>query len=259
MCGRFSLGFPVPVVAEEFEVERVDCTLTPSYNIAPTQPVMAVVQWEGAQAGAGKADEGLVGGGPEQRPGGRVLTTLRWGLVPSWAKDPSIGARLINARAESAADKPSFRSAFRSRHCLIPASGFYEWRKARAGAGGARRAGGAKQPYHIGLAGKGLFGLAGLFESWLGPEGDELRTCTILTTAPNELIEPIHDRMPVIVASENRELWLDPAVQDPKALEPILVPYPAHEMEAYPVSKRVNSPTNQGAGLARPLVGLDLG
>lgn len=247
MCGRFSLGFPVPVVAEEFEVEQADCTLEPSYNIAPTQLVAAVMQRDGAQAGAEGAGETLAGDG--SGPGKRVLTTLRWGLVPSWARDPAIGSKLINARAETAAEKPSFRSAFRSRRCLLPASGFYEWRKGPMG----------KQPHHIGMVGKGIFGLAGLHESWRGPEGETLRTCTILTTAPNELMAPIHDRMPVIIPRAGWELWLDPAVTDPQVLRPLLTSYPAGQMEAYPVSKRVNSPANQGAGLAKPLAGLDLG
>jgi len=214
--------------------------LEPSYNIAPTQRVMAVL--EQPQAGVRQKSN-------TPSPSGRVLTALQWGLVPAWAKDPSIGAKLINARGESLGEKPSFHSAFRDRRCLIPASGFYEWRKGPMG----------KQPMYAGLRSKQLFAMAGLYESWTGPGGQELRTCTIITTTPNQLLKPIHDRMPVIIPPEKRALWLDATIQDPETLEPLLALFPAKAMEAYPVSKRVNSPSNTGAELARPLAGLDLG
>ena len=160
------------------------------------------------------------------------MVFLHWGLVPSWADDPKIGNRMINARAETAADKPSFRTAMRRRRCLIVADGFYEWETV------AKR----RQPMFIHMRDGRPFAFAGLWESWEGADHSALESCTILTTSANELVRPIHDRMPAIIAPADYAQWLDPAVQQADAVLPLLHPFPAEEMEAYPVSPRVNSP-----------------
>ena len=188
--------------------------LTPRYNIAPTQEVAAVRQGEQ----------------------GRELSMLKWGLVPSWAKDPGIGARMINARAESVADKPSFRSAFKRRRCLILADGFYEWKKT-----GAR----TKQPYYIFLRDRQPFAFAGLWEHWKGPDGGEMPSCTIITTGANELLSELHDRMPVILGEEEYDRWLDPKFDDAETLKSLLGPYAALDMTCYPVSTIVNNARNE--------------
>ena len=216
MCGRFTLATPVDQLAKQFQLAGT-AELAPRYNIAPTQQVAAV-----------RAGED-----------GRELAMLRWGLVPGWAKDLSMGAKLINARSETAAEKPAFRTAMRQRRCIIPADGFYEW---QAQAGG-------KQPFHIRLADQRPFGLAGLWERWKNPEGEWIQTCTILTTSANSLMQQLHDRMPVILPPERYELWLDPTLQDTAPLQELLVPYPAEEMVAVPVSKAVNKVGNEGPAL----------
>ncbi len=221
MCGRFTLAAPAEQVATQFQLPETPA-LRPRYNIAPTQEVAAV-----------RATEG-----------GRELAMLRWGLVPSWAKDPSIGARMINARAETAAEKPAFRTALRQRRCLIPADGFYEWQAREGG----------KQPFHIRLADGGLFALAGLYEHWKAPDGSWLSTCTILTTEANELMRPLHDRMPVIIAPEHYALWLAPGLRDVGPLQELLAPFPADQMAATPVSKAVNRVANDGPELLAPAV-----
>jgi putative SOS response-associated peptidase YedK len=214
MCGRYTLSTPVGKLAEEFDLSGSLPDLQSSYNVAPTQEVPAVV--------AGN--------------GGRRLEMLRWGLIPSWADDPGIGSRMINARSETVAEKPSFRRAFKERRCLIPADGFYEWQKTN----------GSKQPYYFRMKDGRPFAFAGLWESWAGD--GEIRSCTILTTDANHLVGEIHQRMPVILPSEYYELWLEPAVREPDQLLPLLNPYPTDEMEAYPVSRRVNSPSNDDPG-----------
>ena len=211
MCGRYTLSAPAGDLAQLFGVSEEDLPLQPRYNVAPTQEVAAVL-----------ADGG-----------GRRLEMLRWGLIPSWAKDPGIGARMINARAETVPEKPSFRKAFKERRCLIPADGFYEWQKTNGG----------KQPFYIRMQDGSPFAFAGLWETWNGDEG-ELRTCTIITTAPNELTGEIHNRMPVILDPEDHDLWLDPDFDQKDPLAELLRPYPADLMEAYPVSRLVNSPRN---------------
>jgi putative SOS response-associated peptidase YedK len=218
MCGRFTLFDATPVLSREFGVPiRFD--IAPHYNIAPSQKVAVV----------------------RNRPddGGRELALLRWGLVPSWAKDPSIGARMINARAETAHEKPAFRNAFRSRRCLVPASGFYEWRKQ----------GPVKQPYHISLLERRVMAMAGLWDRWKGEEGSPIESCTILTTDANELIAPLHDRMPVIISPENYDSWLNPSIRDPAAPAPLLAPCPPEKLIAHPVSRRVNDPSVDDASL----------
>jgi putative SOS response-associated peptidase YedK len=218
MCGRFTLRSSSTKVAETFGLSEAPL-FEPRYNIAPTQPVAAV----------------------RATPEGRQLASLRWGLIPSWADDPSIGYRMINARSETVATKPSFRSAFKNRRCLIPADGYYEWQKTD----------GKKQPYLIGMRDGTPFAFAGLWEHW--ERGQEpIESCTILTTAANDLTGPIHDRMPVILDPKDFDLWLDPQVQDPKALEPFLRPHVAETMMAYQVSTLVNNPRNEDPRCVEP-------
>jgi putative SOS response-associated peptidase YedK len=221
MCGRFTLSQPVEAIASIFQLKEVP-NLEPRYNIAPTQLVPTVLQTF-TQSDAGGKDKVL-----------RQFQLLRWGLIPSWAKDPAMGAKLINARAETVAEKPSFRSAFRHRRCLVIADGFYEWRRQE----------GKKQPFYFRLQNGQPFAFAGLWERWQDPKGEAIASCTILTTAANELLQPIHDRMPVILDSKDYDLWLDPAVQKPEQLQQLLQPYPSEVMLSYPVSTKVNNPAN---------------
>lgn len=223
MCGRYTLTVDAALLAELFELEPLT-ELAPRYNIAPTQTVPIVRR----------------GGG-----GDREWARVRWGLIPSWAKDATIGNRLINARAETAADKPSFRSAFRHRRCLIPADGFFEWAKVDGG----------KQPHHIRFADRRPFAFAGLWESWSPPDGDRVESCTILTTGPNELVAGLHDRMPVILPSERHADWIGGGPLGPDAAEAMLVPHPADDMEAVPVSTYVNSPRNDDPRCLEPVGG----
>ncbi|MCG8348455.1 MAG: SOS response-associated peptidase [Chloroflexales bacterium] len=219
MCGRYSLQASGAAVAEQFQLIEVP-ELTPRYNIAPTQPVAVV------RASAN----------------GNTLHMLRWGLIPSWSKDSSASARMINARSETAAEKPSFRAAFKQRRCLIPANGFFEWQ------GKGRQ----KQPFYFQLDDSQLFAFAGLWEGWKGPDG-LVETCTILTTSANDLLQPIHDRMPVIIDPANYGLWLDSSLHDPDPLQDLFQPYPAAAMRAYPVSTVVNKPANETPQCIAPL------
>jgi putative SOS response-associated peptidase YedK len=189
----------------------------PRYNIAPAQEVLAV----------------------HESPDGREMTLYKWGLVPSWAKDASIGAKLINARSETVTEKPSFREAFKRRRCVIPADGFYEW----------QRAGGRKQPFFFRMRDERPFGFAGLWERWEGEGGKVINSCAILTTEANEVLRPVHDRMPVILHPDDYELWLGAEARELGLVKEMLRPYPAGEMVGYPVGWGVNSPSNQGAGL----------
>jgi putative SOS response-associated peptidase YedK len=224
MCGRFTLRTAASAIAEQFELLGVP-EFGARFNIAPTQPVPVIRMQQ------------------ERTPQRRELVWLRWGLVPSWAKDPAIGNRLINARAESAAEKPAFRAAMRRRRCLIVADGFYEW----------QRAGRSKQPYLIRLRGDWPFAFAGLWEAWEAPDHAALETCTILTTAANDLVRPIHDRMPVILPASGYTTWLDPAIDDPRQLMPLLVPYASDEMEAQAVGDFVNSPAHYSPQCVEPM------
>ena len=191
--------------------------LTPSYNVAPTQEVAAILEEDGK----------------------RRLELLRWGLVPSWADDPEIGARMINARSETAPQKPSFRRAFRSKRCLIPADGFYEW----------KREPGGKQPYYFRMEDGRPFAFAGLWERW--EKGGALLSCAILTTRANSVLEGIHDRMPVILPPGSYDAWLDPDA-DKEQLIDLMSPYPGDDLETYPVSRYVNSPRNNDERCIEP-------
>jgi putative SOS response-associated peptidase YedK len=212
MCGRFTLFEADKILSREFGVSGFP-SLSPRYNIAPSQPVAAV---RSTPTGSG-----------------RELVLLRWGLIPSWSKDPAIGNRLINARAETAREKPSFRNAFRRHRCLIPASGFYEWQRQERG----------KQPYFVQMRDKRPFAFAGLWDRWENPDEGVIETCTILTTAANAVLSPIHDRMPVILPPAEYARWLDPALLNTDSLAPLLVPFPPEDTLAFPVSPRVNAPT----------------
>ncbi len=214
MCGRYTLSQQPETLAQTFALNTVP-ELEPRYNIAPTQKVAVVLQTTDTDS--------------------RQLQRLRWGLIPSWAKDLSIGAKLINARSETVAEKPSFRSAFKHRRCLIVADGFYEWQRQER----------KKQPFYFRLQDGQPFAFAGLWERWKSPEGEEITSCTILTTQANELLQPIHDRMPVILQPSYYNLWLDPHSPSPEPLQQILNPYPTDAMTAYPVSTLVNSTANE--------------
>ena len=210
MCGRFSLVVPERFFSRVFVFEDIP-EMQPDYNIPPGVDIWAVKS-------SSKTPD------PQ-------MAKLRWGLVPFWAKDPKIGYRMINARSETVAEKPAFRAAFKKRRCLIPADGFYEWKRP------------TKIPYHIHLKDREPFAMAGLWERWVSPEGDKLDSCTILTTTPNELMEELHDRMPVILSEDRMKKWLD--LEAPISdLQDLYQPFPAKEMEAYPVSTFVNSPRN---------------
>lgn len=216
MCGRFTQRQPAERIKKEFHVEETP-EVEARYNIAPTQTVLGIT-----------ADEDT-----------RQAKLFKWGLIPSWAKDPSIGSKLINARSETVTEKPSFREAFKRRRAIIPADGFYEW----------LRTGTRKQPYFFQMRDERPFGFAGLWERWKDEEGKVIESCTILTTEANELLQPVHDRMPVILHREDYDLWLDEDVRKQELLKELLRPYPASEMVSSPVRPLVNSPQNQGAGL----------
>lgn len=209
MCGRFS-AVDIVELYKQFQIENSVASLVPRYNIAPSQEIPAIIS----------------------KNNKNELMMLRWGLVPNWAKDPSIGYKIINARAETIDIKPSFRHLITSRRCLIPADGFYEWKKE----------GKIKKPYRFILRGGKPFTFAGLWDSWTNQEGKIINSCTIITTKSNALIEPIHDRMPVILTKENEKLWIDQDLKDQELLKSLLKPYPEYLMEAYEVSSVVNSP-----------------
>ena len=219
MCGRYTLRTPIDVLAEGFEIQEYPSSITPNYNVAPTQEVAGLVEEEEK----------------------RKLEMFHWGLIPSWAKDPAIGNKMINARAETVSEKPSFRSAFKKRRCLILADGFYEWQKTDDG----------KQPYHIKMEDDSPFAFAGLWEVW-DKYGEEIRSGTIITTDANDLMSEIHHRMPVILHPEDYGLWLDPDFDEKEPLTSLLKPYPSDAMEAYPVSRRVNKPANNEPSVLEP-------
>ena len=222
MCGRFALYAPHSTIHEFFDADVGALEFLPRYNIAPMQ-VTPVIR---------------------QRPNGeRVAHLLRWGLIPSWSKDETIAARLINARGESVAEKPSFRAAYKSRRCIVPASGFYEWQKIHGG----------KQPYLIRPQDDELFGFAGLWERWSRPDGEPLDTFTVITTNANEIVAPVHDRMPVILIQEDFGVWMA-MDSEPERLRSLIRPCPPERIRMYPVSRAIGSVANDSSTLIEPAV-----
>ena len=220
MCGRYTLTTSKIKIAEEFQIEDIKLRELPShYNIAPSSSVPVLVE------------------NPKL-----TIDLFRWGLIPSWAKDPTIGSRMINARKETLIEKPSFKGPLKNRRCLILADGFYEW----------KGEGTKKTPYYIRMKSQKPFGFAGLWSHWLDPKGNEIYSCTIITGEPNELIRPIHNRMPMILAKEKRNRWLDSSNHDSSDLLSLLETYPTDEMEAYVVSRTVNSPSNNSPECIQP-------
>ena len=217
MCGRFTLTIDPADLQMQLDLKEVSAQLQPRYNIAPTQPVAVVTS----------ATD-------------RRVEIFQWGLIPSWSKDPAMASRMINARAETIHEKPAYRGPFARRRCLVLANGFYEWKQLAKG----------KQPHYISLASGGPFAFAGLWDHWTSPEGDERRTCTIITCEPNELMAQLHNRMPVILDKDVMWDWLNPAAT-PVELKAMLVPY-AKAMKAYPVSRLVNTPENDTAECLKP-------
>ncbi len=203
MCGRFILITDLSVIASDFNVQEVSLSFSPSRDVRPGQHIPAVLHVDGRN----------------------IMASYVWGLIPFWAKDPSLGAKLINARAETVAQKPSFKNAFAKRRCLIPADGFYEWKKE----------GNKKIPYSFYMKSGQPFVFAGLYETWIAPDKKQVNTCTIITTEANRLVSPIHDRMPVIVPMDKTAVWLSPAGKEPSGLSDILKPYPPELMECRPV------------------------
>jgi len=227
MCGRFSLATSAQQVAEHFGLAEVP-ELSPRYNIAPTSSV-AVVRGPGGGAAP-------------------ILEFRHWGLIPSWAKDPGIGARMINARVETAAEKPSFRAAFRRRRCLVPADGFYEWKPHPK----------RRRPHHVRLAEGELIGLAGLFEAWESPEGERIESCTLLTTAANAAMSALHHRMPVIVDPADYPAWLDPDLQEPDTVLSLTGSSISDRLRFRPVDFRVNNPRNDDPLCIEPIEAAEL-
>ena len=222
MCGRYLLISPVEAMSKFFDLGGL-LNLPPRYNIAPTQDAPVV-----------RLDQ----------QGGRELILMRWGLVPLWAKDLSMGARAINARAESVAEKPAFRDAFERRRCLVPTDGFFEWEKK----------GKVRQPWRIGPVEDGLMALAGIWERWRAPAGGVVRSYAVVTTEANELVAPLHDRMPVVIPPERFSEWLDPETPQDD-LKRLLRPYPAERMKAEPISRRLNDVRNDDAACLEPFEG----
>ncbi len=225
MCGRYTL-FRLDQLLKNFPNLKFPADLHPHFNIAPTQAVLAIANNH-----------------PDR------LEFFHWGLIPSWAKDPAIGNRMINARAETLAEKPAFKTALKRRRCLIPADGFYEWRK---------DGGGGKTPMFIHLKSGEPFAFAGLWDVWHSPDGSEVPSVTIITTALNAVTKPIHDRMPAIVRAADYSRWLAPDEVEPDSLTDVFKPYPAKEMEAWPVSTRVNKPANDSRACVEKVEGTTL-
>lgn len=213
MCGRFSLATTADDLAEFFGMD-VFPEFDPHFNLSPSQPICALRQ--------------------QEKEAKREALWMRWGLIPSWAKDPGIGNRMINARSETVAEKPAFRAAFKKRRCLVPADGFYEWKSE----------GRKKQPYFIRSRKDSIMAFAGLWELWSAPDGSEVTSCAILTTQANELMAPIHHRMPVILSPKDFNTWLDTEATKPDSLKKLMMPFSAKKLEAYPVSRFVSNPSN---------------
>jgi putative SOS response-associated peptidase YedK len=223
VCGRYKLSRRKQIVEEHFDSVSGEEDWSSRYNIAPTQPIPVIRQ---------NAKEPI-----------RELSLMRWGLIPSWAKDSSGAARMINARAETASTKPAFRDALKFRRCLIPADGFYEW----------MRMGKTKQPYCFEVGEGDVFAFAGIWDCWKDPSGNWMKTCSILTTTPNTVTAPVHDRMPVILDPDAYDLWLDPGMKDVSAASDLLRPYDARHMRSYPVSTRINHVMNDDEECSAPV------
>ncbi|MGE5655557.1 MAG: SOS response-associated peptidase [Actinomycetota bacterium] len=222
MCGRFSLSVSAQTLAKFFRLPEVP-SFERRYNLTPTQSVATVVV---------------------PQPGcDRQFQWMRWGLIPSWAKDPKIGNRMINARVETVAEKPAFRNALKQRRCLVLADGFYEW----------QQQGKQKQPYYFQVNQGEPFAFAGLWETWQSPEDERIVSCTLITTVANDKVQPIHDRMPVILSPESYDAWLDPSLKEPQAVLSLLVPEPVEKMKTYPVSQGVNNPSFDRPDCIQPL------
>ena len=221
MCGRYRLSRRKHLVEEYFESVSSEEDWSPRYNIAPTQPVPVIRQ------------------NPKEPV--RELSLMKWGLIPSWAPNPSVAASMINARSETASTKPAFRDALKSRRCLIPADAFYEW----------VRKGKAKQPYCFEVNNGKLFAFAGIWDRWKDPQGGWIKTCSILTTTPNAVTSAVHDRMPVILDPDAYDLWLDPGMTNVAAASELLKPYDATSMRSYPVSTRINHVANDDEDCCR--------
>jgi len=222
MCGRFTLTVNPAELQDTFTNYTFPSKFAPRFNIAPSQPVLAI-----------------------PNDGKNTADFFTWGLIPMWAKDPSIGNRLINARGETVAEKPSFRGSFKHKRCLILADGFYEWKTV-----GNRK---TKTPYFIYMKDRKPFALAGLWDSWESSDGSSIKTCAIITTSPNELMRSLHDRMPVILHPRDYARWLDISHQTPENLLPLIKPYPIDNMTAHAVSTLVNKPANDTPELVVPL------
>jgi putative SOS response-associated peptidase YedK len=223
MCGRYRLSRRKRIVEEHFASVSGEQEWSPRYNVAPTQSVPVIRQ------------------NPKEPV--RELSLVRWGLIPSWAKDSSAAARMINARSETAGTKPAFRDALQFRRCLIPADGFYEWRKI----------GRTKQPYCFEVGEGELFAFAGMWDRWKDPKGNTIETCSILTTTPNALTSAVHDRMPVILDPDGCDLWLDPGMREAAAASELLKPCDARLMRCYPVSTRINDVANDDEECSQPI------
>jgi putative SOS response-associated peptidase YedK len=223
MCGRYRLSRRKQIIEEHFDTADWQDDWSPRFNVAPTQPVPVIRQ------------------NPKEPV--RELSLMRWGLIPSWSKDSSGAARMINARSETASTKPAFRDALKSRRCLIPADGFYEW----------KRDGKSKQPFCFEINQGQLFAFAGLWDRWRNPSGTWLETCSILTTTPNGVTSPVHDRMPVILDPDAYEVWLDPGMTNVAAASDLLKPFDARLMGCFPVNSRVNSVANDDEGCSAPV------
>lgn len=217
MCGRFQLSVKGRHISERFNVEVFDEFYKPNYNCAPSQKLPVITNQE-----------------PDK------LSFFKWGLIPFWSKDPKIGYKLINTRSESITEKPSFKNAFKKRRCLIPANGFYEWRKDEN-----------KTPFRIFLKSEEIFSMAGIWETWKDGEGRPVHTFSIITTSPNSLMEKIHNRMPVILSPDSEKIWLHS--KDESELQNLLRPFDENEMATYPVSKKVNSPANNDNSIILPV------
>jgi putative SOS response-associated peptidase YedK len=223
MCGRYRLSRRKQIIEEHFDSVSGEEDWTPRYNVAPTQPVPIIRQ------------------NPKESV--RQLSLVRWGLIPFWARDASGAAKMINARSETASGKPAFRDALKSRRCLVPADGFYEWQRTSK----------TKQPFCFEVNGGSLFAFAGLWDRWRDPSGNWIKTCSILTTTPNAVTSAVHDRMPVILDPDSYDLWLDPGMKDVSAASGMLKPYDARLMRCYPVSSRVNRVANDDQECSAPV------